>query len=72
MSYPAIVYKRVRINTTNADDLKYLHKPLYEVTLIDKNPESEFVYKILELPYCSDANEFITDNLYHHVFNLYF
>jgi len=72
LSYPCIIYQLSDIDTRRADDLLYLKKPRYTVTLIDKNPDTEFVDQILELPYCSFDRMFASDNLNHFVFTLYF
>ena len=72
MRYPAIVYSRKDIEKRSANDGVYQKLPSYEVILIDKNPDSKFVDKILELPYCSFDRHYESDNLNHDVFTLYF
>ena len=52
MLYPCIVYALNDIYLTSADDKTYLEKRRYSVTLVDKNPDSEFVAKLTELPLC--------------------
>ena len=71
MKYPAIVYSRKAIDKTYADNGGYMVVPSYEVILIDKNPDSEYVDKILELPYCSFDRHYEADNLNHDVFTIY-
>lgn len=71
MQYPAIVYSRKDIEKRSANDGVYQKLPSYEVILIDKNPDSKFVDKILELPYCSFDRHYESDNLNHDVFTLY-
>ena len=71
MQYPAIVYSRRNIDKTFASDGSYIQVPCYEVTLIDKNPDSEFIEKILELPYSSFDKHYVADNLNHDVFTIY-
>lgn len=72
MQYPAIVYSRKDIEKRSANDGVYQKLPSYEVILIDKNPDSKFVDKILELPYCSFDRHYESDNLNHDVFTLYY
>lgn len=72
MQYPAIVYSRKDIEKRSADDITYRKLPCYEVILVDKNPDSQFVGKILDLPYCSYDRHYESDNLNHDVFTLYF
>lgn len=72
MVYPSIRYEVDDINTKHANDRLYSYTKRYSVTVIDKNPDSAFPEKILELPMC-DFNRFYTaDNLNHWVFSLYF
>lgn len=72
MQYPAINYFRKDIEKRSADDSAYHKLPSYEVILIDKNPDSQFIEKILDLPYCSFDRHYESDNLNHDVFTLYF
>ena len=71
MQYPAIVYRRKGIDTRFANNVVYMHSTSYEVVLIDKNPDSEFIDKILRLPYCSYDRHYTSDNLNHDVFTIY-
>ena len=72
MQYPAIIYSRKDIEKRPADDITYRKLPSYEVILIDKNPDSKYVEKIFDLPYCSFDRHYESDNLNHDVFTLYF
>lgn len=71
MKYPAIVYSRKEVETRYADNVVYMHALSYEIILIDKNPDSEYVEKILQLPYCSFDRHYTADNLNHDVFTIY-
>ena len=71
MKYPAIVYTRSGINNTFANNSVYSQVPAYEVTVIDKSPESEIVLKISQLPKCKWDRHFTLDNFNHDVFTLY-
>jgi hypothetical protein len=44
----------------------------YQVTVIDQDPDSGLPDKVEELPLCAFDRFFATENLNHHVFNLYF
>lgn len=72
MQYPAIVYSRSRIENRHADDGVYKQSLAYEVTVIDANPDSEFPMVISKLPTCRHDRHFVSDNLNHDVFTLYF
>ena len=71
LKYPAIVYSRKDFGQIHANNGVYNHYPCYEVTVIDKNPDSEIVNKVALLPLCSYNRHFATDNLNHDVFTLY-
>lgn len=72
MEYPCIVYKRDYIDTKFADNAAYRNTRRYQVTVIDRNPDSPIVEAIAELPLCIFAQNFVTDNLHHDIFTLYF
>ena len=72
MSYPAIVYSRKTIDNSYANDSVYKQNYAYELTVIDKNPDSEIVNKVSKLPTCRFDRHFKSDNLNHDVFTLYY
>lgn len=70
--YPCIIYELNGIDTNYANSRKYKNKKKYTISLIDQNPDSEIPNKILNLDYCSFNRFFISDNLNHYVFTLYY
>lgn len=72
MLYPAIVYERSRIQTKHANNSPYLNVVAYEVTVIDRNPNSTIVDRLLQLPLCSFDRHYVSDNLYHDSFTLFY
>ena len=72
MKYPAIVYSRSNINKKNANGNPYITNLSYDVTLIGKNPDSPIVKSILEIPYCSYGRHYVSDNLNHDSFTIYY
>ena len=72
IKYPAIVYDRDLIVPNWANDKPYLLMKRYEVTVIDRDPDSEIPDKIAALPLCVHDRFFIADNLNHDVFKLFF
>lgn len=72
MNYPCIVYKRDDVNTEFADNKPYKHKKRYQVTVIDRDPDSVIPDKVAALPMCVFDRFFTADNLNHDVYNLYF
>lgn len=71
MRFPAIRYKRKPISKVYANNAAYALRTPYEIILIDKNPESEYLGKILNLPYCEHDRHYTADNLHHDVFTIY-
>lgn len=72
MSYPCIVYVRDNMDVSYADNGPYRHAIRYEVTVIDRDPDSSLVDKVRLLPLSSHNRFFTADNLNHDVFTLYF
>lgn len=72
MKYPCIVYAKDYRKLDYADNSPYRHAQRYSVTSIDINPDSETPGKIAMLPMVSFERAFVTENLNHEIFNLYF
>lgn len=72
MNYPAIVYSLRRIEKRSANNHAYIQSDSYDVTVIDKDPDSGIINDILQLPMCSLDRHFKSDNLNHYAFTLYF
>ena len=71
MQYPAIVYSLDSIDMLHANDDMYKSLTAYSLTLIDKNPDTEFLALLLKLQYCRFIRFYTADNLNHWVFTLY-
>lgn len=71
MQYPAIVYSRSNIDNRHANDSVYMQSPSYNVIVIDKNPDSDIVTKISQLPKCRFDRHYLADNLNHDSFTIY-
>ena len=72
MSYPAIVYSRNDIRNDFANNDVYSQNRSYEVIVIDKNPDSEIVDRVSQLPMCRFDRHYTSDNLNHDVFILFY
>jgi hypothetical protein len=72
MEYPCIVYQRDAGNTKFADNSPYSYTQRYQVTLIDRDPDSSVLVKIADLPRCLYNRGFAVNGLNHDVFILYF
>lgn len=73
MKYPAIVYEIDNYDISSADDMNYLVRKRYQITIIDSNPDStypdEFINEFIGARF---DNFFVSDNLNHYVFSIYF
>lgn len=72
LSYPAIVYKRDSVRTDFADDTPYKINDRYQVTYIDRSPDSDIPRKIQQLPMSRFASHFVVDGLNHYNHSIYF
>lgn len=72
MQYPAIVYSRSDIDNAHANNSVYKQEYAYEITVIDRNPDSEIVKKVSRLPRCRFNRHYPSDNLNHDVFTIYY
>lgn len=72
MQFPCIVYSRDAVKTTYADNKLHSRKKRYQVTVIDSDPDSEIPDKVAALPMSSFQRFFVTDQLNHDIFNIYF
>lgn len=73
IKYDCFVYFMNDIASKYANNKHYNDKKRYEIKLITKNPDNGLVDKILDsFMYISFDRSFVTDNLYHFVFDLYY
>lgn len=73
MEYPCIRYSRSEIDSKKADNLNYINTTGYSLVVIDKNPDSAIIGKILDaFPMASYDRHYVSDNLNHDVIKLYF
>ena len=72
ITYPCIEYDLSKYDFNFADNMKYRGYKQYIVTLMTKEPDPAFVDKFLNLPYSSFDRYFVSDNLHHYVFTIYY
>lgn len=72
IKYPAIIYSRNDIDNRFANNDVYKQTYNYQVTVIDRDPDSEIVDKVSKLSTCRFNRHFVSDNLNHDVFILYY
>lgn len=72
LTYPCVIYKLTNIKETYADDLRYSNIRHYSVTIIDRNPDSEYPDRLSNTRYCSFDRSYASENLHHFVFSVYY
>lgn len=72
MEYPAIIFEREDIQNTFADNLVYRQAIAYKVTVMDKNPDSEIVKRVSQIPTARYVQFFVTNNLNHDIFIIFY
>lgn len=72
MVYPAIVYNRDYQQTSFADNVRYAFRRRYQVTVIDRNPDSDIPDEVSALPMSKYVRHFTTQGLNHDIYYVYF
>lgn len=72
MQYPCILYIREGSAAEHADNLMYRNTKRYQVTVIDRNPDTTIPDAVENIRLSRFDRFFVADNLNHFVFSLYF
>ena len=72
MKYPAIVYSLDALENRHANDSVYSQNNRYSLTYIDVDPDSVKVKEISKLQYCRFNRFYISDNLNHYNYTIYY
>ena len=72
MEYPCIVYQRDYAVTRHADNQPYTSVQRYQVTAIDKDPDSEIHANVGRLSLSLFQRHYVSANLNHDVYSVYF
>jgi hypothetical protein len=72
MQYPCIIYKRDGSWTQYAENGQYLHSKRYQVTVVDRTPDTDLPDTVEKLPFCTIDRSYSTEGLNHYVFTLFF
>ena len=72
LKYPCIVYSAPADNVKRADNQIYNRMMQYNVTVIDKDPDSEISSRVAELDYCKFTRSFVSANMYHFAYRIYY
>lgn len=72
LQYDAIRYTRRKIDNKFANGSVYKQDRSYEVIAIYRDADSDLPEKLSLLPMCSHDRHYVSDNLHHDVFTLYY
>lgn len=72
MHYPAIRYELKDFRNKSANNSStYIASTGYECVLIMREPDTEYLQKIFQIPYCRFGRYYRADNLHHYTFTIY-
>jgi len=72
LTYPCIVYKRDDARTQFADNIPFRVKKRYQVTVIDRDPDSVIPDKVAQLESSVFERHYTANDLNHDVYTLFF
>lgn len=73
LKYPCIIYQKNNNNRVFGNDSLYLKKQGYQVTVIDRNPDTMTADDLEDkFQYCAISQYFTIDNLNHITLELYY
>src|SRR3954452_14600957 len=72
MQYPCIIYSRDGTSAEHADNGLYRHAKRYQITVIDRDPDTKLADKVETLRFTSFETAFAKDDLNHYVFSTFF
>ena len=73
MTYPCIIYNKTGKFKTSANDDTYFSIQEYQLTVVDKNPDSTVADDIEKhFQHCTISQYYTVDNLNHTTLNLYY
>jgi hypothetical protein len=73
LKYPCIIYNQEPGDVKKANNKVYSYTKKYSITCIYNADNENIILKMLnKFEYCSVENTFVSDNLYHYIFTLYY
>ena len=72
ISYPAIIYSRNEIRNRSANNGIYIQRDMYQIIVVDPNPDSIYVRAVSQLPTARHSKHYTKDNLNHDVFSIFY
>lgn len=72
LTYPACIYEKSNGKTIFAGNMPYTFTNKYSVTIIDRNPDTDYVEMMaMHFPMCVMDRAYPADGLNHYVFTLF-
>lgn len=74
IDYPCFIVKRTTAYQPAANDRNYIFRPGYEVSYINRDePDPEMLEKVMQsFGHCHYERHYVSDNLHHDVFMIYY
>ena len=74
IEYPCFIMERTTAYQPRANDKNYFFRPGYQVTYINRDePDPEMLEAVMQhFPHCNYQRHFVSDNLHHDVFMIYY
>ena len=74
IQYPCFIMERTTAYQPRANDTNYLFRPGYQVTYINQDePDPEMLERVMKrFAHCNYQRHFVSDNLHHDVFMIYY
>lgn len=73
IKYPCIIYNQEAGDIKKANNKVYSYTKKYSVTCIYNTDNEDIILEMLDsFEYCRLENVFVSDNLYHYIFTLYY
>jgi hypothetical protein len=73
ISYPCVIYNIGNGEAMYSNNKLYNYTHRYDLIFIYKKPTTDIIEKVIgELPMCSLSRTYISDNLNHYAFSVYF
>ena len=72
LQYPCIVFHKKTVENIHANGKVYGQKFLFEVTVMDKDPDGDLAQTISKWSKTKQIGHNRYDNIYHDIFNIYY
>lgn len=71
LKYPCAIYRLSSEDVAYASNIRYKRHKVYEVIVVDRNPDTDLPDKVAELPYCGFSRSYQADGLNHYAYTIH-